>query len=279
MAPEPRSGHARDHRRDCPPSASRLAAVDGFAPNDFGTEPLPQCDRRADAAAGVLDDDDRSFVFADIAAPLGDVAQRSEPPGQTAYLTALLAPLSYVNAPTQAEALLARFGSISAVTCASKRELTEVLGCSSQLPEHIVAIRRLLFAGLRECVERKPLDPGDMDLRKFLVARFSGLRHEEMLVMMGDVSGRFLDHLTLTTGSPRGLEFDRTTLFRRAAELGATQLILAHNHPSGKASASDDDIRSTQRVVRDGALLGIELRDHLIVAGNKVFSMKLAGLL
>ena len=165
------------------------------------------------------------------------------------------------------------------MTCATRRQLSEVLGCGSALPDHIAAIRRLLHAGLCEQVERKPLDPADPDLLRFIVARFSGLRHEEMLVLFGDCSSRFLDHLTLSTRSTRGLAFDRTVLYRRAAELGAEQIILAHNHPSGKAAASADDVASTRRVVRDGALLGIELRDHLIVAGNQVFSMKLAGLL
>lgn len=176
-------------------------------------------------------------------------------------------------------ALLARFGSICAVAAAPRRDLAEVFGKTSPLPDHIAAIRRLLHAGLREQVARTPLDPTDPALLEFVVAHFSGLQHEKMLALFGDADGRFLDHQTVAAGSPMGMAFERPVLFRRAAALGARQIVLVHNHPSGRAAASEADIVSTRRIVRDGELLGIVLRDHLIVAGNSVYSMKQARLL
>ena len=191
----------------------------------------------------------------------------------------MLAPLSGDDAPGHATALLARFGSIARVAAARTRELAEVLGKGSPLPVHIAAVRRLLHAGMREHVARRPLDTADPGLLQFVIAHFSGLQHEEMLALFGDANGCFLDHQTLAMGSSRRMEFDPSVLFRRACQVGAMQVVLAHNHPSGAATPSGDDLDSTRRVARDGRLLGITLRDHLIVSGNAVFSMHRAGLL
>lgn len=147
------------------------------------------------------------------------------------------------------------------------------------MPTQIAAVRRLLKAGFREHVVRKSLDSADPGLLAFVVAHFNGLQHEEMLALFGDADGRFLDCQTLATGPSRRMEFAPSLLFRRAIALGAVQVVLAHNHPSGSVAPSEDDLASTRRIVCDGQLLGIVLRDHLIIAGNSVFSMERAGLL
>lgn len=184
-----------------------------------------------------------------------------------------------MDAPCHAEALLARFGSIAGVAGARTRDLADVLGAGSPVPSHIGAVRRLLHAGMREAVVRKPLDPADPVVLDYLIAHFTGMRHEEMLVLFGDSTGCFLDSETLVSGQSWEVAFAPVAVFRRAIELGATQLVLAHNHPSGVAAPSPFDIASTRRLVRDGGHLGIGLRDHLIVAGRAVFSMRQAGLL
>ncbi len=59
-----------------------------------------------------------------------------------------------------------------------------------------------------------------------------------------------------------------------ASPLGdrAASIIIAHNHPSGEAKPSDRDIQATQQLVAAGILLGIPVRDHIIVAGRQYFS-------
>jgi DNA repair protein RadC len=58
-------------------------------------------------------------------------------------------------------------------------------------------------------------------------------------------------------------------VFRPAIEYGAVAVVLAHNHPSGSTEPSEADITLTQRIADAGKLLGIELVDHIIVAGGK----------
>lgn len=279
MAHEPGPCVAGPNGRFGPAGTAGLGSVAGFTTDDIRTGSFPALSGSDDAAARLWDHDGGSLVFADIVAGRRNLPERSPALGQTHYLAALLAPLSGSEAPSHAVALLARFGSIAGITTARTRELAEVFGVASPLPECIAAVRRLLYAGLREEVVRKPLDPADLNFRRYLSAHFSGLRHEEMLAFFGDANGRFLDHQTLGAGSSESISFSAPVLFRRATALGAEQVLLAHNHPSGVARPSDADLVATRRVARDGALLGIALLDHLIVAGSAVFSMKSAGLL
>jgi DNA repair protein RadC len=57
----------------------------------------------------------------------------------------------------------------------------------------------------------------------------------------------------------------------------ARAVIIGHNHPSGDPNPSPDDVKLTQRLATAGELLGIELVDHLIVAGDRYVSLKEAG--
>jgi len=62
--------------------------------------------------------------------------------------------------------------------------------------------------------------------------------------------------------------------FRRAVIEGSAQIIIAHNHPSGEATPSEDDLTVTKRLIRAGEILGIELIDHLIITLTGFTSMK-----
>ena len=82
----------------------------------------------------------------------------------------------------------------------------------------------------------------------------------------GDITGVFeISHGTVSNClvSPR-------EIFNRALMIGATTIILVHNHPSGYPEPSHDDILLTERVKKAGELIGIELLDHIII-GDKCF--------
>ncbi len=66
-------------------------------------------------------------------------------------------------------------------------------------------------------------------------------------------------------------------LFRDAVRLNATGLILCHNHPSGDATPSPDDLHLTAEALAAGRLLDIQLLDHLVVAGDAFVSFRDRG--
>ena len=67
-------------------------------------------------------------------------------------------------------------------------------------------------------------------------------------------------------------------IFKAAILSNSAGVILVHNHPSGDATPSREDIELTRRMVKAGEILGIEVLDHIIVAGDRFLSMKETGL-
>jgi DNA repair protein RadC len=67
-------------------------------------------------------------------------------------------------------------------------------------------------------------------------------------------------------------------VFRPALQRNAPSIIIAHNHPSGSAEASSDDIAVTRVLVQAGKLLSIEVLDHLILGHNEFISLKEKGM-
>lgn len=66
-------------------------------------------------------------------------------------------------------------------------------------------------------------------------------------------------------------------VFRDALVCGASAIIVAHNHPSGDATPSTDDRQITQRLAQAGAMLGVELLDHLVLGDPEWTSLARLG--
>ncbi|MBE5945148.1 MAG: hypothetical protein E7258_09585, partial [Lachnospiraceae bacterium] len=68
-------------------------------------------------------------------------------------------------------------------------------------------------------------------------------------------------------------------IFIEALKYQAVRIILVHNHPSGFSEPSEEDIRTTRKIIEAGQLLDIYLSDHIIVGNNSYFSMAERGIL
>jgi len=120
---------------------------------------------------------------------------------------------------------------------------------------------------------------GDSDAALALFApALIGLSYETLHVAHLD-DDRTLLKLTALAGAPDRVELPLRPLIAEALALGATALIVAHNHPGGTASPSRADIVATRRLVEVARPLQIELLDHLIFAGETVVSFRALGLL
>ena len=63
-------------------------------------------------------------------------------------------------------------------------------------------------------------------------------------------------------------------VIKRALELGASALILVHNHPSGDPTPSQADVAVTRDIVKAAAPLGITLHDHIIIGRGRHTSLR-----
>ncbi len=112
-----------------------------------------------------------------------------------------------------------------------------------------------------------------------LRGHFQGRPREELHVLCADSGGRLLGTPTVLPGSVHSISLRIADVFRDAIVLEATSVILAHNHPSGRATPSARDIELTRDIAATGQTLGIILHDHLVIAGERYVSMKREGLL
>jgi DNA repair protein RadC len=102
---------------------------------------------------------------------------------------------------------------------------------------------------------------------------------EQCYMLLLNVRGNALGMIQLSSGGINSTVLDLKMIFATALKACASAIILAHNHPSGEVSPSQEDIRITKRIEEAGKILGIELADHLIITPTKFLSMGSEGYL
>jgi DNA repair protein RadC len=117
------------------------------------------------------------------------------------------------------------------------------------------------------------------DLVKYLLPRYSGFSVERFGVLLLDQRQRVIRSAILSTGTVEGSVSHPRDVFRVAMLGSASRVVVFHNHPSGDPVPSESDKLVTRRLAQAGELMGMDLMDHIILAGSKYFSFKQAGLL
>jgi DNA repair protein RadC len=161
---------------------------------------------------------------------------------------------------------------------ASSVELESIPGVgpvrASQLAAALELGRRLVADCPRDrWVVRAPMDVGER-----LVPQMGYLEREELRVLILNTKNAVLRLATVYQGNVSASLVRIGELFRDAVRLNASGLILIHNHPSGDATPSPDDLRLTAEAVAAGRLLDIALLDHLIIAGDRYVSLRDRGI-
>jgi DNA repair protein RadC len=104
-------------------------------------------------------------------------------------------------------------------------------------------------------------------------------QHEEFWVLLLNRSNRLLAKKMISRGGVSGTVVDAKLIFKQAIEFLASSVILAHNHPSGHLKPSTQDIQLTRKLIKAGALLDIQVLDHLIVGRGEYLSLADEGLM
>lgn len=177
-------------------------------------------------------------------------------------------------ADTLAQQLIDRFGTLARAVAAPLSAIEQVCGKASGAAEAILQARELMLAASAEHVVRSEVRVSDPQLHAYLRLRMMRLAHEELFVVFLDADRKFIHARTFCTHKTNNVGARTDKIYREAVELGAYALLLAHNHPSGDHTPSMEDLRANDRLRQIGAALDITLVDHLIVAGNTIFSMR-----
>lgn len=177
-----------------------------------------------------------------------------------------------------AHTLLARFGSLHGVLEASHQELCNVPGIGESAAVLLSLIpamsrRYMLSKTPKADAVRTPTAAG-----RFFVPRFMYEREEVVMALFLDARKRPIDCMELERGAVDAVSFNMRRLVSLTLEKKASSLILAHNHLSGEVLPSAEDERATRQLARALSVVGVELDDHIVVAGCEYLSMREAGL-
>ena len=103
------------------------------------------------------------------------------------------------------------------------------------------------------------------------------LQHEEMWVLYMSSANGVLEKNRVSQGGVTSLIVDYKLVIKRAVELLASSMIIVHNHPSGVAIPSEEDIEITHRLTEAAALFDIMIVDHIIIADGTSYSFRQHG--
>ncbi|WP_082337259.1 JAB domain-containing protein [Porphyrobacter sp. AAP60] len=174
--------------------------------------------------------------------------------------------------------LLTAFGSIGGVLSASSDALANVID-NPNIVERLAAAKPAVMEGLGEQTRRIAFDLRDVTLQQWIVGLFKGYRRERIHVALLDRGQRLIFDEPLNEGELGKVEGSLRKIVRSGIGIDASGVVLMHNHPSGEVKPSATDIEETRRIAYVLANLDMQLEDHLIVAENKIFSMRGAKLL
>ncbi|GAB4456602.1 MAG: DNA repair protein RadC [Anaerolineae bacterium] len=182
------------------------------------------------------------------------------------------------NVLHMAEGLLARFGGLSGLARASLPELTATRGLGAAKAAQIMAAFALGRRLAASAPEERPQVRSPDDAASLVMGEMGLLKQEQLRVILLDTQNRVVALPTVYTGSVNTLVVRAGEVFREAVIRNCAALILAHNHPSGDPTPSHEDTTLTTHLVRAGALLDIEVLDHLVIGHQRYVSMRKQGL-
>ena len=193
------------------------------------------------------------------------------------YLLALAIPRR--DTKPLAKALLREFGSLPQLIAADPESLRRVDGMGETA---IAALKIVQATGLRMLkgeFRDKPLLSSWDALLDWLRADMGPIDVERVRVLYLNARNMLIRDELASEGSIDQSAIYVREVIKRALELGASAIILVHNHPSGSPEPSRQDIAITRDIAEAAAKLGIALHDHIIIGGADHRSFRAMGLL
>lgn len=114
----------------------------------------------------------------------------------------------------------------------------------------------------------------DADVVRIMEPLLGALLHEECWALYLASSGKIIERQRISQGGVQATVVDSKIVLKRAIELLAVQIVLVHNHPSGSAEPSRQDIELTERIAKGARLLDMRLLDHVIIARGAHYSFR-----
>ena len=164
-----------------------------------------------------------------------------------------------------AKALIKRFGSFAETAAARPERLREIEGLGEAAIVEIKLAEAVATRLARGKIEARQTLSSFIDVLDYCRTAMAYADREEFRVLFLDKRNALIADEVQGVGTIDHTPVYPREIIRRALELGASALILAHNHPSGDPTPSAADIRMTKDIVAIAEPFGITVHDHLIV--------------
>jgi DNA repair protein RadC len=192
------------------------------------------------------------------------------------YLLTLTIPR--VDTKPLAKKLLGEFGGIGPLLSSSADTLRR-----EGLTDPTIAALKIAHAAalrlLESRIEDQPILSSWDALCDYLHATMAHRRTEEVRILFLNAKNMLLANEALWQGSVDEASVHVREVIARAISLGATAIIIVHNHPSGDATPSSQDVRLTRDLVDAGRHMKVTVHDHVIVGAKGRTSMRAMGLI
>jgi DNA repair protein RadC len=175
--------------------------------------------------------------------------------------------------------LLTRSGGLRTLPDLSLEEMVEIRGLG---PTKAVMIKAALELGRRLATTPRDEAGSITNPRQAAELFMEELRYkkkEHFKVLLLNTKNHVISREEISVGSLNASIVHPREIFNMPLRKSAASVILVHNHPSGDPSPSQEDLEVTRRLVDAGHILGIAVRDHIIIGDGCFFSFKEKGLL
>jgi len=173
-----------------------------------------------------------------------------------------------------ARALLARFGSLSAVLHAPFDQLAETPGMGRRTALLFSLMKDVMTQSLREGIDRQHYISRRQDVEEYLRFQLGPKPYEYTAMLYLDNGNHVLGTEVVAEGTSNQCVVYPRKVIERALLHKASTMIMAHNHPGGSLSPSDSDWALTKRISQIGKLMEIPLLDHVIITREGTASLK-----
>ena len=184
------------------------------------------------------------------------------------------------NAVDLARRVIARSrnGTLSGIYDMSLEELKQIKGIGEAKAVRIAAVCELSSRIGADKAGLKRLNISSIpQLGEMLVSRLKWLNKEVFETVLVDCRWNIINTVRISEGSLNQSIVHPREVFVEALKNYCMAVVLVHNHPSGNPTPSKDDFETTERLIRAGRLLGIEVVDHIITGRDSYYSMHLYG--
>lgn len=176
-----------------------------------------------------------------------------------------------------AHELMNRFGTLAGVFEAPEEELLKVDGVGANTVYLIKLVPQIAKRYMVSRVYENSIINSTEDAGKFLVPRFHGELNEMVYLLSLDAKGKVLNCSLVGTGDVNSANVSIRKIVSTALKYNATSVILAHNHTSGMALPSGDDVNTTIELHEALRRVDVTLLDHLIIADDDFVSLAANG--